>query len=301
MKREFEGMWELMEEVSPGFILDDKIPDSGLCILYGPSGVGKSFLAIDFALRTSENYPVLYVAAERGGGIGARLRSWIDRYSREIEPGTLKFVRRGIPNLNRGDDVNDFIEELDENYKLIIFDTLAACIPGAEENSASDMGVAVSNCNAIMRKIGGTVMLVHHSGKDGNRGMRGSSALHAAADTIIKVSKTKVKHRINVSCEKSSDRVSFMPYSVALEAENESRVPVFVGDLAITEKQYQVLAALLDMPDQSGGVSDVANILGIGRNNAGSVLKALLNYGYVTQDGRNKKYTLHDSGEGVLQ
>jgi hypothetical protein len=45
--------------------------------------------------------------------------------------------------------------------------------------------LAVENCQSIMNATGATVVLVHHIGKQADKGARGSSALPAACDTEI--------------------------------------------------------------------------------------------------------------------
>jgi hypothetical protein len=94
-------------------------------------------------------------------------------------------------------DVTDFLTRLDElatemgqNPKLIVLDTFARSFVGGEENSAKEVGVWVEASRQIQERTGATVMAVHHTGKpkDGATGSeRGSSALRAAAETMISV------------------------------------------------------------------------------------------------------------------
>jgi len=69
-----------------------------------------------------------------------------------------------------------------------VLDTLARSIPGADENSARDLGFFIANADAIARELEVVVIVVHHAGKSVERGMRGSSALHGAADAEWEVS-----------------------------------------------------------------------------------------------------------------
>jgi RecA-family ATPase len=61
--------------------------------------------------------------------------------------------------------------------KLVVVDTVARVLPGAEENASKEMGLFVVACDAIRETCGVAVIGVHHSGKDEDRGMRGSSSL----------------------------------------------------------------------------------------------------------------------------
>ena len=73
----------------------------------------------------------------------------------------------------------------------IVLDTLARVMAPDDENSAQDVGGFISRCDEIMRVTGAAVIVVHHSGKDPARGMRGSSALYAAADLVLQLDERK--------------------------------------------------------------------------------------------------------------
>jgi len=70
---------------------------------------------------------------------------------------------------------------------LLVIDTLTVAASGADENSSSDMGLIIEAAKALQAKLGGLVLLVHHSGKDQSKGLRGHSSLHAALDAAIEV------------------------------------------------------------------------------------------------------------------
>ena len=63
--------------------------------------------------------------------------------------------------------------------------------PGLNENDSGDTGVLMSNLDRIRDAMPNPVarMLVHHTGKDATKGMRGSSALFAAANTVVELKK----------------------------------------------------------------------------------------------------------------
>ena len=73
---------------------------------------------------------------------------------------------------------------------LIVIDTLARAMAGDDENAASDMTAFIERrASEIARTTGAAVLVVHHPGKDNAKGMRGSTALFAACDCVIKISK----------------------------------------------------------------------------------------------------------------
>jgi len=69
------------------------------------------------------------------------------------------------------------------------------------------MGMFVSACNAVQRHINGSVVGVHHAGKDASRGMRGSSALLGAACAVLRVKKDE--DSFTLQCEKQKDAEPF--------------------------------------------------------------------------------------------
>lgn len=75
---------------------------------------------------------------------------------------------------------------------MIAIDTLACGMAGADENDARAMSNFLSGCNALKTLTGACVHLVHHVGKDEEKGARGSSALLGAVDTEVRVSKNQV-------------------------------------------------------------------------------------------------------------
>ena len=48
----------------------------GVTLLYGPTGSGKSFVALDYAFQIAQTGPVVYVAAEGAAGYAARVLAW---------------------------------------------------------------------------------------------------------------------------------------------------------------------------------------------------------------------------------
>lgn len=70
---------------------------------------------------------------------------------------------------------------------MIIIDTLACAMAGGDENSSRDMGLTISGAKALQSATGGLVILVHHTGKDASRGLRGHSSLNAALDACVEV------------------------------------------------------------------------------------------------------------------
>ena len=184
------------------FLVDGLITDTGFTMMYGAPGTGKSFLAIDMALSVAHGQPwqgqgvkqgpVLYIAGEGIGGFGKRWKAW-ERHHGKVDEPDLYLLPTAV-NFREAEDIARLvatIEDIDQPFSLVIVDTVARAIAGAEENSSTDMGLFVAACDEIKALTGGALLAVHHAGKDANRGARGSTALLGAVDTSLMVSKSE--------------------------------------------------------------------------------------------------------------
>lgn len=170
------------------------LPETGLAAIYGPSGSGKSFLVLDlgaavaagtawFGSRTAQ-CDVTIVMLEGAGGLLGRVKAW-EAQHRAALPGGLRFVTQPF-DLTRPEDVDALCEVLPLGG-VVILDTMNRAAPSIDENSSKDMGTVLQALKQLETATGGLVIVVHHTGKDAARGMRGHSSLHAALDAAIEV------------------------------------------------------------------------------------------------------------------
>lgn len=204
------------------------LPAEGLAFIYGVSGSGKSNLAVDgaaawadgrdwFGHRTKKaNARIVMVILEGEAGFRRRLRAWEVRHGRAF-PANVRFVFDPF-RLNVPADVAALVQSIEEEggADLIIIDTLARAMPGADENSSVDMGRVIEGCGALQRAIGGLVLVVHHAGKDASKGLRGHSSTLAAADVVIEVIRSGDQRSWRI--EKSKDDVDGEAHGFRLEA-----------------------------------------------------------------------------------
>ena len=188
-----------------------EIPTESLVSLYGASGAGKTFVALDYAARTAQTAPVVYIAGEGAVGLAARKLAWCRHH--RLGAGELFFVPQAVNMLDQA-EVNDLIALIAPlRPALLVVDTLARCMIGGDENSAKDMGLFVTACDGIKVATGATILIVHHTGKTGAL-ERGSSALRAACDQMIGLSNDD--GLITLSCEKSKDSAPFAQRTLRL-------------------------------------------------------------------------------------
>ncbi|MBQ4853223.1 AAA family ATPase [Rhodanobacter sp. B2A1Ga4] len=173
--------------------------------LVAPSGACKSFLAIDWACRVATGSPwfgrnvkqgaVFYLAGEGRTGLRKRIAAW-EKYNGIPIEGAPLYLADGLPFLCDDYAASDVIESIkaiaDEIFfesgcdpELIVIDTVARAMGGANENSSEDMGRFVRSLDVLRAAWKSTILTVHHTGLDPNSQdrARGSSAYRAALDS----------------------------------------------------------------------------------------------------------------------
>lgn len=186
------------------WLVDKEIPAESFMVLYGPTGSGKSFVALDYALRIAQGKPVVYVAAEGAHGYASRVLAW--RKHHKMPAGQLYFIAVA-PNLLESLQVAEIVATVAEvKPVLVIVDTLARTMIGGDENTQRDMGMFVAACDRIRMATDCTVLVVHHTGRNGNH-ERGSTVLRGAADQVISIENDD--SLIRLACEKSKDSAGF--------------------------------------------------------------------------------------------
>lgn len=201
----------------PTWLVDGLIPEHGLTFIYGKPGKGKSFITLDVALRIAHGFDwhgreckqggVLYIAGEGKGGYRNRVHGWHQHHGLVADCAPFRLLPRAL-NFMTNDDVAKLVRTIQAvvgDAKLVIIDTVARVLPGAEENASKEMGLFVAACDAVREACGVAVIGVHHSGKDEDRGMRGSSALEGAGDCVLHLKRRDDSNTVEVINEKQKD------------------------------------------------------------------------------------------------
>jgi hypothetical protein len=203
-------------------------PLTGLGAIYGPSSSGKSFLALDMAAAIAEGVPtwfgrritqspVTYVALEGESGMSKRIEAWAGHNGKR--PSTqLRFITERL-NLRDAADIEELgttIVKHGGRNGVTIIDTLNRAAGGADENSSSHMGELIAGADRLKEITAGLVIIVHHTGKNQQAGLRGHSSLYAALDGAIEVSRDSQSRQWEVS--KSKDDADGQPYTFELQS-----------------------------------------------------------------------------------
>jgi len=190
------------------YLVEGELLLRGVTGLYGPAGAGKSFYSLDLALKTAQESPVIYIAAEGVYGYNQRVQAWCEH--NQVGRGWLYFWPASV-NFMSATEVTGFCENikqvLSEPPKLIVIDTLNKCMAGygGEENSNTDMAQFLVNCDQVRDEFECSVLVIHHTGKNGT--YRGASAFIGGVDIAIELDTDE--DLIKVSCAKAKDSKEF--------------------------------------------------------------------------------------------
>lgn len=172
------------------------LPSRGTAVMFGPSGSGKSFLVLDMLQSLAfgsdwfghkvKQCSVTYIALEGEAGLSGRVDAY--RIHHGSTSPNIRYMVQPFRLLN-ADDINDLALAIQAagTGDVVVLDTLSRATPGSDENDSKAMGLIIASAKILQEMIGGLVLLIHHTGKDATKGMRGHSSLYAALDCAIEV------------------------------------------------------------------------------------------------------------------
>ena len=125
-----------------GWLIKGVLPDADMGVLFGASGSGKSFAALDMAGSIARGVDwrgrrvrkgrVIVIAAEGGGGYGKRIKAYCQHHNiamRDLDIGVIT----AAPNFLEADDISEVVASIVAagGASLLIVDTFAQVTPGA--------------------------------------------------------------------------------------------------------------------------------------------------------------------------
>jgi len=244
--------WDEIKDEPVEWLVNRVIPKKGFVALYGPPGSFKSFIALDLAAAIargtqwmgqeatpSDNGAVVYIAGEGHGGIGARIKAC--RIHHGIDESIPIYILRHQINLrSSAEDINSLmlaVAELAETRQLkidlIVIDTLARAFGGGNENSSEDMGAFITSCGHLQQVFESALLVIHHSGKDQAKGLRGHSSLLGAVDTELELLRFDDQPRGVVTVSKQKDGEDGVRYGfemVEIEIDEKDNNPLSLDE-----------------------------------------------------------------------
>ena len=255
---------------NPEWIIDGIIPADAMTTVFGAPGSTKSFFALDLACCIASGHgfngalvkkgKVIYCIGEGLRGMKWRIEAWKlahpDADFKALEENLI-ILPRAVMLLDKTESgmLVNTAEMYNEDLplRMFIIDTWARSLTGGDENSAQDVGIAISVCDAVRAKTGATSLIIHHTGAEGSR-ERGSTALRGATDTTIQMTHNETDGIVTIACKKMKDGEPFQNLRYSLKQFGHSIVltpsviPSFTnGGLSPTrDKQYWIDKAKAD-------------------------------------------------------
>lgn len=217
---EFVRAADLMAETtSTEWLIDGVLEQNTACTLFGASGSGKSFVAMDWACsvatgndwhgREVEPGAVFYIVGEGQNGFKRRLSAWERKNETSLDKAPLYLWTTPVP-LSDGDSAKRLSEKIamlasaSEPPRLIVIDTLARNFGSGDENSNTDVNRLIAKLDEHLRiPFNASVVIVHHSGNSDKDRARGASSLKGAMDHEYRV-EGRGDHRV-LQCTKMKD------------------------------------------------------------------------------------------------
>ena len=186
------------------------LPATGVAILTGPPGGGKTFIAAHIAEKLATGDPffgenpddiggTIVLAAEGQNSLGPRL-SVLGKGRRKSLPisgtpvGPLN-DRAAWEELRR--DLHAECDRIEDEYgvavRLLVLDTLSASGLIVDENNNGECAKAMKKLDALSVEFNCLVLVLHHPPKTGG-GVRGGSAILASADYVLEIETMENRH-----------------------------------------------------------------------------------------------------------
>jgi hypothetical protein len=200
---------DFVRDIGPtDWLIDGVISAKTTTMLFGQSGHGKSFIALDMALSIASGTAwhgkavqgdgrslVIYVAGEGFEGIKARALAWCREHNIDPEKVPLYISSSNMQffdaeeTAQAAEEITEICEMYPEHVlRLVTLDTMARTIGAGNENESRDFNAYLGNVEAACRRNRETtIQLVHHIGHSDADRARGSSAIRGVMDDQYKV------------------------------------------------------------------------------------------------------------------
>jgi hypothetical protein len=204
----------------PRWLIRNRLPETGVALLAGQWGTGKTFMWLDIAGAVMTGLPWTGAPVYRRGGVLAftpegsasipmRLAALIENaiepklgdlhlFAKTLDTKRLPFERPNrCPTLLRHRYAldmmvttalaahNRFCAEHQLPLALIVVDTAMAAAGWTDEQDNAEAGNAWNLFRSLSEKTGALVLVVDHFGKNAESGTRGASAKEANSDAVL--------------------------------------------------------------------------------------------------------------------
>jgi KaiC/GvpD/RAD55 family RecA-like ATPase len=208
---EFAPVCALLSPKPVDYLIDYTLETDSLSLVFGAPGMGKSFLAVDWAASIATGTPwqgrdvlqgaVFYIAGEGHSGLSRRLRAWEIKSGVSLANAPLYVSKTPAQLMDEASTVAmvNTIEAMCSSHghpALIVIDTMARNMGSGDENSNADIAKLVAMIDQVKAHLKCAVLIVHHTGHYESLRARGGSALPAAVDSSFRMDGKLVKGKL---------------------------------------------------------------------------------------------------------
>lgn len=249
----FTGLHELLNTPpADNWLVKSWIPTDSIIVIFGDSGTGKSFVAIDMLCHIAAGIPwlggetrkgpVLYIAGEGQNGIIRRFKAWFERHGHQDAASNilLRTLPAALCDATATAALVEEIAAMPIKPLAVAIDTLARNFGPGDENATRDMNQFVAGLDAIRLATQAAILVPHHSGHAEKTRARGSSVLKAAIDTEFCIEKNG--DTVSMRCPKMKDSEAPPPVAWTLTRQalpwaDETGAPLNSAVLVTTEAE----------------------------------------------------------------
>jgi hypothetical protein len=211
---------EMRNLPAPQYVVDPIVPDSAVTLIYGPPGSCKSFLILDLLASVAIGSPAfgkfrtvpgdtILCAGEAPYAIARKRWPSFCQARGITHPDSVRFaIVPAVPLVFDPSEIAALMQSVASSGaapRIVALDTVARAIAGQDENDMRAAGLVTNAAERIRDKFKCAVVLVHHSGKDEDKGARGSSAFEGNVDAVFRVARDKDKGVVSLRCTKMKD------------------------------------------------------------------------------------------------
>lgn len=284
--------------VVPGYVAE------GLSILAGRQKLGKTWLALDWAIAVAaggaamgsigcEQGDVLYIDLENGQRrIQGRINTLFPDERRRPELSRLEWVNEA-PTLNR-----DFLDALDEwllsvpNPRLVVIDVFQRIKPAAKanQNAYESDYAALAGLQRWATDNRIAVVALHHTRKGGAddplEALSGSNGLSACADTTLVLDRDQNGVTLYVRGRDVEEKESALTFAAGAWI-----VTGQAADVRRSSERGSIMAALEEATDPMSP-TELADVTGMKNGNVRRLLFAMGKAGEVQKSGRGRYHPM---------
>jgi len=252
---EVKTLAEVISEAKPiEFLVDRLIPRRSLLVVAGKGGVGKSTAVLGLVHDLVAGRPVFgeFASSEVGKVLIVDEENYKSFYLHRCQLLGIDHTDRIHCCIMQGlkldhEDGISFLEEIAEDYDVIVLDSWSNLIMRTDENKAGEVTRILNSLRRLAYEHDCTIILIHHVRKnvayvvEDIDELRGSSALVNEPDLVYIFQQDKTTGNVIVKCVKNrfGEPISFR---LAFEEDEEEKLSIiFKGFIEAVEVETQVM------------------------------------------------------------